>query len=143
MQLTPKEQLEIFGTVQVGGEGADEAERRWGEGEAFQESQRRAASYTKDDWARLKEESDSALRGFAEAMTAGQPVDGPVAGELAVRHRDFLGRWFYDCPPQLHRQLALTYLEDDRFRAAFDAVAPGLADYVSGAIIANVDAGGS
>src|SRR4051812_42996578 len=58
MRLTPEEQLEIFGTDKVGGEWADEAERRWGDTALYQESQRRAATYTKDDWTRLKEESD-------------------------------------------------------------------------------------
>ena len=40
MTLTPEEQLEIFGTDKVGGEWADEAERRWGEADLYQESRR-------------------------------------------------------------------------------------------------------
>jgi hypothetical protein len=64
--LTPEEQFEIFGTDQVGGEWADEAEQRWGDTEAFKESQRRAATYTKDDWATMKTESDAGLHAYAD-----------------------------------------------------------------------------
>ena len=48
--LTPAEQFEVFGTGKVSGEWADEAEQRWGETEAWPQSQRRAAAFTKQDW---------------------------------------------------------------------------------------------
>jgi hypothetical protein len=139
MTLTPEEQLEIFGTDKVGGEWADEAERRWGEADLYQESQRRAATYTKADWARLKQESDAGLRGFADALRDGEAADGDHARALAEEHRRFLSAWFYDCPYAVHRNLAMTYVDDERFRATFDSVLPGLADYMSEAIIANAD----
>ena len=37
-------------------------------------------------------------------------------------------------------ELAGMYVSDERFKATFDAVAPGLAEYVSTAILANADA---
>ncbi|HEY2272047.1 MAG TPA: MerR family transcriptional regulator [Jatrophihabitantaceae bacterium] len=139
MRLTPEEQFEVFGTDKVGGEWAREAEDRWGDTDAYRESQRRAAEYTKDDWARLKEESDAGLRNFADAMRAGLPPTSEPAMALAEAHRLFLTTWFYDCGYDMHRGLAEMYLADDRFRATFDAVAPGLAEYVHDAIIANAD----
>jgi DNA-binding transcriptional MerR regulator len=143
MRLTPEEQFEIFGTDKIGGEWAREAEQRWGDTDAYAESQRRTAGYTKEDWARLKDESDAGLRSFAEAMRAGVPPTSEQAMALAEAHRTFLTTWFYDCGYDMHRNLAEMYVADDRFRATFDAVAPGLADYVAAAILANVDAHGS
>ncbi len=140
MQLTPAEQLEIFGTDKVGGEWADEARERWGETEAYQESQRRAADYTKEDWARLKDEADQGLRAFADALRAGSPATGPEAMALAEEHRQYIGRWFYDCGYDVHRRLAEMYIADERFAAMYDAVQPGLARYVHDAIIANAQA---
>jgi DNA-binding transcriptional MerR regulator len=140
MQLTPEEQLEVFGTDKVGGEWADEAEQRWGETDAFRESQRRTASYTKEDWERLKVESDEGLRAFADAMQRGVRADGPEARTLAEQHREFLCRWFYDCGYEKHRGLADTYVADERFTATFDIVATGLAAYVRDAIVANAEA---
>jgi DNA-binding transcriptional MerR regulator len=140
MQLTPEEQLDVFGTDKVGGEWADEAWERWGETETYQESQRRAASYTKADREQLKVESDSGLQSFAAAMASGEPADSAAAMQLAEEHREFLTKWFYDCGYEMHRSLALMYVEDERFTATFEVVAPGLTAYVSETIIANADA---
>jgi hypothetical protein len=76
-------------------------------------------------------------------MRAGVPPTSEQAMALAEAHRTFLTTWFYDCGYDMHRNLAEMYVADDRFRATFDAVAPGLADYVAAAILANVDAHGS
>lgn len=140
LSLTPEEQFEIFGTDKVGGEWAEEARDSWGDTDAYQESQRRTAGYTKEDWIRLKEESDAGLRAFRDAMQAGVPADTVAAGELAERHRQFLSRWFYDCGYDMHRGLAEMYVSDWRFSQVFDGVSPGLALYVHDAIIANADA---
>jgi DNA-binding transcriptional MerR regulator len=137
MSLTPEEQFEVFGTDKVGGEWADEARERWGETDAYRESARRTASYTKEDWQRLKAESDAGLREFAAALAAGEPAQGQRAMDLAEAHRQYLTRWFYDCSPGMHAGLADLYVGDDRFRQTFDGVAPGLAQYVGDAIRAN------
>ena len=60
ISLSREEQFEIFGTDKVGGEWADEARDRWRDTDAFKESQRRTSAYRKQDWQRLKEESDAA-----------------------------------------------------------------------------------
>jgi DNA-binding transcriptional MerR regulator len=139
ISLTPREQFEIFGTDQVSGEWADEARDRWGDTDAYREAQHRTTAYTKDDWKRLKEESDAGLRAFRDAMQAGQPASGSAARELAESHRLFLNRWFYECDHDMHRGLAETYVTDARFTKTFDAVAPGLAQYVHDAILANAE----
>ncbi|HVV77314.1 MAG TPA: MerR family transcriptional regulator [Mycobacteriales bacterium] len=143
MQLTPEEQLEVFGTDKVGGEWAEEAEARWGETDAFRESQRRTASYTKADWARLKEEADSGVQGFASAMRDGVGAGSEAGMALAEQHRQFLSRWFYDCDHAMHRSLGESYVADGRFTATFDSVEPGLAAYVRDAIVANATAHGA
>jgi DNA-binding transcriptional MerR regulator len=140
MALTPEEQFEVFGTDKVGGEWAEEAKDRWGDTDAFKESQRRAATYTKDDWAAMKAESDAGLRAYADAMRAGTPAASAEGMALAEANREFLNRWFYDCDYDMQRGLAAMYIADDRFRQTYDDVAPGLAQYVHDAVIANADA---
>ena len=141
MSLTPEEQFEVFGTDKVGGEWADEARSRWGDTDAFRESQARTTRYTKQDWQRLKAEADDGLRAFTEAMHSGEPATGTVAMDLAESHRQYLSRWFYDCDYDMHRGLAEMYLADERFRATYETVAPGLAQYVHDAIVANAERG--
>lgn len=137
IQLTPEEQLEVFGTDKPGGEWADEARERWGDTDEWRQSQRRTAAYTKDDWVRIKEETDAGTLAFASAMRAGTPPDGPAALEAAERHRQHISRYFYDCGYEMHRCMARLYLSDARFTATYDEIEPGLAQYVHDAIMAN------
>jgi DNA-binding transcriptional MerR regulator len=143
ISLTPEEQFEIFGSDKYTGEYAQEAERRWGDTAAWQESQRRTAAYTKQDWLAIKAEADEINQAFAAAMRDGAPADGARATEIAERHRQHLSRWFYECAPEFHRGLAELYVADERFRANYATVAPGLAQYVHDAIVASADAAAS
>ncbi|MBX6391133.1 MAG: MerR family transcriptional regulator [Frankia sp.] len=142
IQLSPQEQVEVFGTDKVGGEWADEAEQRWGDSDAYRESQRRVATYSRQDWARIREEGDQNVRAFAEAMAAGLPADGPEATALAEEHRQHISRWFYDCGYDMHLGLAEMYLADERFTQTYEKVAAGLAQYIHDAILANAAARG-
>jgi DNA-binding transcriptional MerR regulator len=134
--LTPEEKFELFGE-NYSEDYEREAEERWGDTEAWAQSQRRTAAYTKEDWTQIKAESDDVERRLAEAMQAGAPADSERAMDAAEEHRQHIGRWFYDCPPELHAGLGRMYVEDERFAANYEAVAPGLAQYVSTAVQAN------
>ena len=137
ISLTPEEQFEVFGTDKVGGEWADEAEQRWGNTEAYRQSQQRTSKYTKQDWVKLKAEADESLRAFADALRAGTSADSPAAMDLAEAHREYISRWFYDCDHDTHRGLAQMYVADPRFSKLYEDIAPGLAQYVHDAIMAN------
>lgn len=137
ISLTPEEQLEIFGTDKVSGEWADEAKERWGDNEAWKQSQRRTASYTKQDWLEIQDEVTAINRELAAAMAAGVPADAPRAMDLAERHRQHINQRFYDCGHDIHRCLAQLYVTDQRFASNYDELAPGLAQYMHDAINAN------
>lgn len=117
-----------------------EAKQRWGDTEPFRESSRRAKRYTKEDWARIEAEKEGVEAGFADAMTSGDAPDGERALHLAEQARLHIDRWFYPCSHAMHAGLAEMYTADARFRAHYDDRAPGLADYVAGAIRANAAA---
>ena len=143
MSLTPEEQFEVFGTDKVGGEWAEEARQRWGDTDAFRESQARTTRYTKQDWQRLKAEADDGLRAFADAMRSGASPASTAAMDLAEAHRRHISTWFYECSHDTHRGLAQMYIGDERFRATYEAVAPGLAQFVHDAIVANAERAGA
>ena len=136
LSLTPEEQLEVFGTDALG-DYAAEAEERWGHTDAWNESQRRTAAYTKEDWVQIKRDANENLAAFAVALEEGVPADSPAAMELAETHRRHISRWFYECPHRQHRALAEMYIADPRFRRSYDQLAPGLAQFVHDAIVAN------
>ncbi|MGW0809866.1 MerR family transcriptional regulator [Nonomuraea sp. NPDC002799] len=134
--LTPEERLEIFGGFRPE-EYEPEVEQRWGETAEYAESRRRAAGYTKADWVRLQAEADAVMVELVAAREAGVPAGGRAAMDLAERHRVHIVRWFHDCGYDLHRCLADLYVDDPRFCATYDAVAPGLASYFREAVEAN------
>jgi DNA-binding transcriptional MerR regulator len=136
MRLTPEERFEVFGEHDPE-QYADEARERWGETDAYRTSQRRAATYTKDDWVRIRDEAEAILGRFAAAHAAGLPPDGPDAMDAAREHRAHITRWFYECTPEIHRGLAQMYIDDERFTRHYEDRAPGLARYVHDAIIAD------
>jgi MerR family transcriptional regulator, thiopeptide resistance regulator len=138
ISLTPEEQLEVFGTDKFG-ELHKEAEERFGHTDTWKESQRRAATYTKDDWIAIKREADEGIAGFAEALKAGEPATGQRAIDLAEAHRQYISKWFYECDLERHRNLAELYVSDPRYISTYDTIAPGLAHYVRDAILANAE----
>lgn len=135
-ELSREDQQEVFGPNWLGGEYAEETETRWGSGEEWKESAARTASFSQGDWLQVKEETDALETAFAAAMRRGVPADGPIAAELAERHRAGIER-FYDCTHEMQVALAQMYLADDRFRQHYEDVAAGLAQYVHDAIVAN------
>lgn len=77
---------------------------------------------------------------FGTDKVGGEWADGPRARALAEAHLQFLNRWFYECEHAFHQRLAEMYVADERFSATYEAVAPGLAQYVHDAIVANAAA---
>ena len=136
ISLTPGERFEVFGEHDPAQYDA-EVEERWGETEAYAQSKRRTAAYTKDDWLRIKAEGEDIEARFAEALGSGVPADSAQAMDLAEEHRQQISRNFYDCPPEMHAGLGRMYVEDERFTAHYEQVAPGLTQYVSTAVQAN------
>lgn len=134
--LTPEERLEVFGEFRPE-DYAEEAEQRWGETEGYRQSQRRVASYKKEDWQQLKAEEEGVRARLAAALAAGLAPDSEEAMDAVEAHRQHISRWFYECTRDIHLGLADMYVNDERFRSNYDATAPGLAQYIRDAAHAN------
>ncbi len=117
-------------------EHAAEVEARWGDTEAFRESQRRTKRYRAEDWERIKAEGRAVELRLAELLRAGASPACPEAIDAARAHGAHITRWFYEVTPEIHLGLARMYVEDSRFAAHYDGIAPGLARFVSDAISA-------
>ncbi|GAB3339472.1 MULTISPECIES: MerR family transcriptional regulator [Micromonospora] len=136
IRLTPEERFEVFGDFDPD-EHADEVERRWGDTEAYRQSQERASRYSKEDWLRNKAQNEDWGRRFAALMDSGAPADGPEAMALAEEHRQLITHWWYDCSYEIHTGLADMYVADPRFTEYFETIRPGMAAYLNEAIHAN------
>ncbi|MFE6742213.1 MerR family transcriptional regulator [Streptomyces tubercidicus] len=136
VRLTPEEKFEVFGDFDPDDHAA-EVEERWGHTDAYKESVRRTAAYTKEDWKRLTTELDAVHRKMADLLAQGVPADSAAAMDVAEEHRRFICGAYYDCAYELHSCLGEMYVSDERFTATYEAIRPGLAVYLRDAILAN------
>lgn len=136
LNLTSAERLELFGDFDVDAH-SEEARQRWGNTEAYTQSQRRVSTYTKADWERLNAESEQIYQDLARAMNEGLAPDSTAVMDLAERHRAHITSWFYDCPAEMHQGLGRMYVEDERFTTTIDAHGQGLSVYLREAFAAN------
>jgi DNA-binding transcriptional MerR regulator len=136
IQLTAQEQIEIFGTTAFSEEYAVEAEERWGDTDAWKQSQQRVSRFSKEDWIAIKAEGDALLSDLARAKRDGVEPGSETANALAARHRASIER-FYDCGEEMHRNLVQMYLVDERFTRYYDDVEPGLAQFLHDIVVAS------
>ncbi|GAB3688956.1 MerR family transcriptional regulator [Angustibacter aerolatus] len=138
IDLTPEEQLEVFGEQWLGDGYPAEARGRWGDTDAWAQSQQRTAGYGKEDWRRVMAASEALETRLAAACADGVDPTSTQAMDLAEEHRAGLAA-FYDCGYPMHRGLGDLYVSDPRFTAHYDDRQPGLAQWLRDAVHANAD----
>jgi DNA-binding transcriptional MerR regulator len=136
VRMTTEEMFEVFGDFDPA-TYEDEVKERWGESDAYKESARRTARYTKADWERFKAESEQIGTDTARLMDEGVPPTDGRAMDLAEQARLQIDTWFYPCSHQMHVNLAEMYIADPRFTATYEKIHAGMARYWHEAILAN------
>ena len=116
----------------------EEAQQRWGHGEAYRESARRTGRYSEADWGAIRAEGEAYTVALAGLMER-DPADPEVQAQIARHHR-LIDERFYPCPPELFRALGEGYVADERFTAFYDKVKPGLAVFMRDAMVVYADA---
>ena len=112
-----------------------EVQERWGDTDAYRESQAKTSKYSKDDFQAAKVDQEAATELFVYAFGNSLPIDSPKTQEAVRAHRDAITKWFYDCSVEMQKNLAVMYVEDPRFKENYDGRVRGLAQYVHDAII--------
>ena len=111
---------------------AREAKERWGETDAYKESERRTAAYQQKDWDAIKAEMDDIFGGFAK-LVGHDPVS-PEVRAMVKRWRDCISKRFYACSDAMLAGLGEMYLADGRFQKNLDAYGEGTAALMSEAM---------
>jgi DNA-binding transcriptional MerR regulator len=136
-ELSAEEKLEIFGDS-YDPAYEKEAADRWGDTDAWKQSQARTKRFTKDDWKQVKADTDAFHQRLVATYRSGARPGSPAANDIAEAHRAGINT-FYDCDYVMQRHLADMYLSDERFTKTYEDLAPGLAQWVRDAIHANAD----
>lgn len=110
---------------------ADEAKRRWGDTEAYRQSQERVGKMSKKDWEEINKEREELMKELAARMD--EEPGSEAVQKLIGRHYEHLRR-FYEPSLEIYRELAEMYVEDPRFAAHFDGYRVGLAGFMREAI---------
>jgi MerR family transcriptional regulator, thiopeptide resistance regulator len=134
--MAREEMFEVFGDFDPS-TYEEEVRARWADTDAYRESARRSASYTKDDWQRYAREQEALDLRVAELMDDGVPADEVRAMDAAEELRLAIDRWFYPCSRDMHARLGEMYVADERFTATYEAIRPGMAAYLRDATAAN------
>lgn len=111
---------------------ADEVEKKYGESEAYRESQQKTEGYSAEDWGRITAQGDEILRILAQLM-AKDPKDSQVQQQIGA-YRDYITRSYYTCTPEIFRGLGQMYQMDPRYKEKMDEHGVGLTDFLSRAI---------
>ena len=115
----------------------EEARRRWGNTDAWKESQRRGRSYTPADWEQIKKEGGQIIGRIVSVMDRG-PADPKAQEAIAAHHRQIDQR-FYTCTPEIYRGLANAYADDPGFREFYEKIKPGLARFMHDGMLIYAD----
>lgn len=112
-------------------EYAEEAKQKWGNTDAYKQSQAKVSKMTKAEMQKLKDDGKKHMQNLAKAMDL--PIESPEVQALIKKsHADV--NFFYDCSYEMFRNLGKMYQDDPRFTAYYEKFRPGLAAFVQKAI---------
>ena len=113
-----------------------EAQKRWGDTDAYKEHAEKTKGYSKDKWSNLGTEMDDILEEFAVCMNNGAKSDSEETQVLVKKLQSHITENFYTCTNEILAGLGQMYVLDERFKNNIDKHADGTAEYISNAIIA-------
>ena len=108
---------------------AEEAKQRWGNTDAYQESENRNTDFSKS--APLL---DAVFEEFAELNRAGASPESEPAKIMAEKLQQCITDNFYTCTDEILKGLGQMYVADERFRKNIDRHGEGTAEFVSACI---------
>ena len=110
---------------------ADEARERWGDTEAYKESERRTANYSQSDWNALYDGMGAIMSGFAELKEEGASPNSERANIQVKRLKQYITENMYTCTDEILAGLGQMYVADERFKKNIDKHGEGTAAYIS------------
>lgn len=110
-----------------------EARERWGDTDAYKESQRRTGLYGKEEWQAANQGITNCFVGFGAIKELSPASDEAKAQAKALQ--DTITANFYQCTKEILASLGRMYIADDRFRENIDRMGgEGTAEFAAKAI---------
>ncbi len=118
----------------------EEARQKWGHTDAFKQSQERVRKMGKDGLNKVLKASGELTIKIAETMKAGLNPKSNEVQRLIALHYDGL-RAFYEPSLEIYRGLSNAYITDERFKANYENITKGLAQFMHDAMVAYCEIG--
>lgn len=113
---------------------ADEAKQRWGNTDAYKESEQKTAGYSADKRNDVNAGLNAVLAEFAVALKDGATPESETAQSLVRKLQQYITDNFYTCTDEILAGLGQMYVADERFRSNIDRNGEGTAEFISEAI---------
>ena len=111
-----------------------EAQKRWGNTDAYKEHAQKTKNYGKDKWNSLIADMDDIFREYAVCMIDGNDSNAEESQSLVKKLQNHISENYYTCTKEILFGLGQMYVADERFKNNIDKHADGTAAYVSEAI---------
>ncbi|HZG15624.1 MAG TPA: MerR family transcriptional regulator [Candidatus Bathyarchaeia archaeon] len=133
--MTDQEKFEGFKQELI-----DENEKKYGHeirgkygDEVVNQSNEKLKRMTKEEYEAVKHLENEMYETLEQAMKGGNPASD-LAQKAASLHRQWLCFYWSDYSKEAHAGLAQMYVDDERFKAYYDAMQPGMAEFLRDAI---------
>ncbi|NLO84783.1 MAG: MerR family transcriptional regulator [Clostridiales bacterium] len=111
---------------------ASEAKERWGNSEAYQQSQRKTVNYNEQKRTELKGEMDELIERFAQNRHVAPQSE--LAQGLVESWKQHISKSYYECTNEILLGLGEMYTADERFTKNMDKYGEGTAAFMNAAI---------
>ena len=111
----------------------DEVRERWGE-EALEASNQKVLNMSQEDYEKVTKLAEDVNQTLAKAMETGDPAS-EIAQRAADLHKQWLTFYWKEYSKEAHVGLEQMYVDDERFKAYYDKVKPGAAEFLRDAIL--------
>lgn len=119
----------------------DENEKKYGKeirekygDEAVDKSNEKLKEMSKEEYEEAALLTDKLNAALAEAVLTGDPA-GDLAQKVCEMHKDWISLYWNTYTKQAHIGLTKMYAEDARFKAYYDNIAPGSAEFLRDAMV--------
>ena len=111
-----------------------EARSRWGNTDAYRESEQKTKNYTKEQWAEANDGLMGIFAEFATCKDSNATADSAEAQALVAKLQVHITENYYTCTNEILAGLGKMYVCDERFKKNIDKHGVGTAEFASEAI---------
>ena len=112
----------------------NEARSRWGNTDAYRESEQKTKNYTNEKWAEANDGLMAIFAEFATCKNNGVSADSAEAQALVAKLQAHITANYYTCTDEILAGLGEMYVADERFKKNIDKYGEGTAEFASAAI---------